>query len=379
MRALPSLLLYILPLCVVSTGWIGVDNVAGVKPSIKRDELFLDFNTSSFIKNSEYFGPYVVGHTLAGYQLHPHLKYTTTSGILTKLGVWLQQDWASPKFFSKRFPTFTLQYQSGVTTFLIGTLDGIDKHRLLRPLCDGERLLTQMPETGFRIYHVSETTFVDLWLHWLTVLNKKKEIPEELLAGLSCEQVIFKASGFTMHLPLQLMLYHVGGQGIAVKDYSLWMGAIGDCINFHMSDSSLVKDYSLAGYYVTNLYVKQPHRAVKRGHGFYGEATCRMAWLKLQLSYWHAYGFNSENFGHPLYQTYACISTQAKPQDIYRHLIFLHIIGTYHITNALTLVLHIDPYYDLKHRLLEHEAGLYLSYNLSLKLLELGNNCETSL
>jgi hypothetical protein len=202
-------------------------------------------------------------------------------------------------------------------------------------------------------------------------LNKPNDIPEELLAGFSFEKLLARTDGFTIHLPFQLLLYHLGGQGIAVKDYSLWIGAVGERMNFHIGAGSLCSDISLAVYYVSNQYVKQPHRPVQRGHGLYGEVAFHTPWLTLQISYWHAYGFSSERLGHPLYQAHYCLNPKVRPQNLYRHLIFLHIYGTYHLTDALTLAIHIDPYYDLKQRLLEHEAGLYLSYNLSFNLIDL--------
>lgn len=371
MLAYPRLLICIITLSMVATGWSSMDNeeVGGLAPT--GEALFVDCNTLSFLKNNEYFGPYLVGHTFAGYQLQPHLKYATSSGVITKLGVWLQQDWASKKFFSQHFPTFTVQYQSGATALLIGTLDGMDQHRLLRPLCDTERMLTQAPETGLRIHHnSSQTTFVDLWLHWLTLLDTKNNIPEELLAGFSCEQLLAKVDRFTIHLPLQVLVYHRGGQGIDIKDYSLWMGAVGGRMNLHIGEYSFLRDCSLGMYYVANQYVKKPKRPVQRGHGLYGEFTYATAWLTFQIGYWYTYGFTSENLGHPLYQTHVGTEYLTTPQNLYRHLIFLHIIGTYHLTNALTFVVHVDPYYDLKHQLLEHEAGLYLRYNLSFQLLD---------
>jgi len=361
----------------LSMGYHGeraIGNLELVERSSKDATLLFNCNTCSFIKNNEYFGPYLEGHTIAGYQLNPHLNYNTVAGIVTKLGVFVQQDWASTKFFAQVSPTFTLQYQSGVNTFLIGTLDGIDQHRLLSPLSASERMLTEMPETGFRIHHLSKTTFADLWLHWLTLLDKKKGIPEELIAGFSLEQVLVQIDNFTMQLPFQLLLYHQGGQGILIKDYSLLMGAIGNRIKFHIGANSIFRELSLALYYVMNQYIKKPHIPVKRGHGLYGEVICNTAWLIFKISYWNAYSFSSGKIGHPIYQTNYCRETKAQPKDLYRHLIFLHLIGTYHIANGLTLVLHIDPYYDLKHRLFEHEAGLYLNYNIAFKLLELENN-----
>jgi hypothetical protein len=332
------------------------------QPSNKHTILSLDVHSLSFIKNNEYFGPFLEGYTLAGYQLHPSFNYISSSGITARLGLFLQRDWATTKFFSRIAPTFTLQYQKDDTFFLMGTLEGVHQHRLLRPLCDVERALTQSPETGFRIYHVGKLTFVDLWLDWLTLLDKPHHIPEELMAGFSCEQLLVDTNLFTLQVPLQVVLYHLGGQGIPVKDYSLWLGALGGRMNLPISENNFLRSLGLAGYYVANHYIKQPNRPFPTGYGFYGQVTCQTAWVTLQASYWNAYGFSSENLGHPLYQSIQLISKQVAHREAHRNLAFLHVSYTYNLTKELELVLHIDPYYDINQHLLEHEAGLYISY-----------------
>jgi hypothetical protein len=337
----------------------------------KHTALSLHIHTLSYIKNNEYFGPFVEGHTLAGYQVHPYFNYISSPNITTKLGLFLQRDWATTKFFSRIAPTFTLQYQKNLTTFLIGTLDGIHTHRLLRPLCNTESILTQSPETGFRIYHAGKRTFVDLWLHWLTLLDKSHHTPEELMAGFSCEQSLVDTDSFTLQLPLQVVLYHLGGQGIPVKDYSLWTGALGGRINLPISESNFFRSLGLAVYYVTNHYIKQPNRPYPTGHGFYGEVTCQTGWVTLQASYWNARDFSSENLGHPLYQSIQLINKQVTHQEAHRHLAFLHVNYAYNLTKELELVLHIDPYYDINHHLLEHEAGIYISYHPCFELMNM--------
>lgn len=341
-----------------------------LQPSDKYNKLSLHVPTLSFIKNNEYFGPFVEGYTLAGYQLHPYINYITFSGITTKFGLFLERNWASTKFLSRGFPTFTLQYKHGNTGFVIGTLDGVRQHRLLPPLYNQERTLTQNPETGFQIYHANKRTVIDLWLHWLTLLDKPNHTPEELMAGFSCEQLLIETDLFTLQLPLQITLYHLGGQGITVKDYSLWIGALGGRMDFSLPTRSFLKKLGLAVYYVANYYMKQAPRPFPTGHGIYGQFTCQNNWITLQASYWNAYGFSSENLGHPLYQSIQLINKHVNYQEKHRHLAFLHVNYTYKLTKELGLVLHIDPYYDLCHHLLEHEAGLYISYRPCFELLK---------
>ena len=353
----------------LANGWTSWAQPEAPQTTGKQTMLSLHLHSLSFIKNNEYFGPLGEGHTLAGYQLYPHFNYSSFPGITMKLGVFLQRNWVVRKLFSRLVPTFTLQYQRNVTTFLMGTLDGVHQHRLLQPLCDAERVISKTPETGLRIYHAGKRTFLDLWLQWLTLLDKSTQVPEELMAGFSCEQLVVDANPFTLQIPLQVVLYHLGGQGMPVKDFSLWVGALGGRISFQVSENRFFKKLSLETYYIANHYVKKVNRPFSTGHGFYGQITWYTSWLTLQASYWNVHGFSSENLGHPLYQSIKLVSKQVTYQEAHRHLTFLHASYTYHLTKELEVVLHIDPYYDINHHLLEHEAGLYVSYRPCFELM----------
>jgi len=325
--------------------------------------LSLHIHTLSFIKNNEYFTPIVEGHTLAGYHIHPYIKYTASEGLTTSCGLFTHRNWAEPQLFSLIAPTFRLQYKQQATTFLIGDLRGDNFHRLIEPLYDIERSLINGPETGLQIYYSSQHTFIDLWLHWLTLLNKTNNIPEELVVGLSFEQILGHISAATIRIPFQLMLYHLGGQGIAVKDFSLWVGAIGGCIDFQLSENSFFKNISLNNYYITNRYIKKVARPFKTGYAFLSQLTFYNNWFTLQSSYWNGYGFSSENLGHPLYQSINITNKQVTYHDKHRHLILLHLCFQHQLTSALKVALQINPYYDIIHDMLEHEAGLYITYS----------------
>ena len=332
------------------------------------NSLALHIHTLSFLQNNEYFGPFIEGYTLGGYQVHPYLAYQSPPGITAKWGIFLQRDWADTKLFSNLTPTFTLQYKKDHTTFLMGTLDGIHTHQLLQPLCNTQRAMMEKPETGLRIYHAHGRTLVDLWLHWLTLLNKSVQMPEELMAGLSFEQSLVDTDLLTLQIPLQVILYHLGGQGVPVRDYSLWVGALGSRLSLRKKGNGLLKKLCLETYYITSHYAKQPDRPFLRGHGLYSQITCHTAWVDLQASYWNAYGFSSENLGHPLYQSMKLVHQHVVHQEAHRHLVFFHINYTHDLTKDLKLVLHMDPYYDINHHLLEHAAGLYITYRPCFEL-----------
>jgi hypothetical protein len=354
-----SLAIFLVSLASVTITHAQSENV--ITPS-NKNSLHLHIHTLSFIKNNEYFNPIVQGHTLAGYHLHPFISYKTYDNITTKLGFFLRRNWGEAKLFSDMVPTFTLRYQQQNFSFLIGNIDGGTAHRLIQPLYDLERTLQGIPETGLQMRYITKSTFLDIWLDWLTLLDKKKDIPEELVAGISVEQRLAYISKIRIGIPLQIMLYHLGGQGITAKDFSLWIGSIGIRIHLKLGKQKLLKNIEFNNYYIANQYVKKVARPYKTGHAFFSQLSLNTNWFTLQGSYWNSYGFSSENLGHPLYQSISIINQQVIHQEKNRHLLLLHIGYKYPITKELKFILHVDPYYDINHHLVEHEAGFYVSY-----------------
>lgn len=348
----------------------GNTSYARIEKAIGDNKPRLDFHvrTLSFIKNNEYFTPILEGHTLAGYQAHPFLAYTASENISTKLGFFIRRYWAERKLFSKIIPTFTIKYQNQSFKFLIGNIHEGIKHRLISPLYDKEIILRGNPENGLQINYLDKNTFLDIWLDWLTLLDKHNNTPEELVAGLSFEQRLIKTSRVTIRLPLQSTLYHLGGQGIPIKDFILWMGAIGANIKFNIGSNQFLRSIELNNYGLANAYIKQVKRPDKLGYGFLNQIIFNTKWFKLEGVYWNGYGFSSENLGHPIYQSISIIDKQVKYREKHRQLILIHLSHKSRLAKDLKLIFHLDPYYDINKQVVEHEAGLYLNYKLSFKL-----------
>lgn len=348
----------------------GNTSYARIEKAIGDNKPRLDFHvrTLSFIKNNEYFTPILEGHTLAGYQVHPLLGYIASENISTKLGFFIRRYWAESKLVSKIIPTFRLKYQNQSFKFLIGNIQGGIKHRLISPLYDKEIILRGDPENGFQINYIAKNTFLVMWLDWLTLLDKHNNTPEELLAGLSFEQRLIKTSRVTIRIPLQLTLYHLGGQGILVKDFSLWMGAIGANIKFNIGSDQFLRSIELNNYCLANAYIKQVKRPYKLGYGFLNQIVFNTKWFKVGGNYWNGYGFSSENLGHPIYQSISIIDKEVKYREKHRQLILLHLSHESGLAKDLKLIFHLDPYYDINKQVIEHEAGFYLNYKPSFKL-----------
>ena len=334
----------------------------------KDKQLFFGINTLSAIRNTEYFGPIIQGHTLLSHQIHPYLRFYPAEHLRVDLGVFTRRDWADIRFFSGAEPTLSFKYQHRGFLLLLGNMEAGNQHRLIAPLYNEAWMLLRAPVPGLQLQYTQGLTFVDVWLAWLTLLRQQDSIPEELAAGISFAQGLIQSQQFNLELPIQGMLYHLGGQGIPTKDYSLFSGAIGIKLGMQVNGYKLLKGLCLESYYVASRYIKEVARPFRYGQGFYGSLTCKTAWVAIVGSYWYGHGFSTENIGSPLYQSMTILNKQVKYQAKVRELFLLRLLYEYQLADGVTLGLHLDPYYDFGNNLLEHAEGLYISYRPCFKL-----------
>ena len=358
-----------------SSAWAQFHNQHLTNTSVVEEaqyrQSFLGMDTFSFLKNSEYFGPFVKGHTLAGHQIHPYLRLYPTSYLCVSLGVFTRRDWADTQFFSKAEPTFTLKYENKNLSFLLGAIEGGTYHRLIAPLYDWKRMLLRGPEPGLQLRYNGSRMFIDAWLDWLTLLNKPNNTPEELVAGMSLDPILIESRQITLGAPIQAILYHLGGQGITTKDYSLLLGTLGGRLTIRMPKHQLLKRICLENYYVANQYIKDIARPFKYGQAFYGSLALKTAWLAITGRYWYGHKFASENLGTPLYQSIAMLDKQVQHQETIRQLFFLQLLYDYQLTDEIYFGIYLEPYYDFRNHLLEHDAGLYVIYRPYRRLTSL--------
>jgi hypothetical protein len=324
---------------------------------------YASIQTLSFLKNSEYFGPFAEGETLGGFQLHPLISYQPTPYFTAQGGLFMRRYWADSQFASTLAPTFRVVFQSPWSQLLLGTLPEGSAHRLIRPLYHASQLLTAPPATGLAITWGTTSRFLHSWLDWRSLLHRARQQPEVLVGGLSAGQQLLDIHPFSFHLPLQLVVYHLGGQGIAVKSFSTWMGALGLQVTYHLPSSYFLRDIVCESYYVGNVYVKSANRPFRQGRGWLSQATLCFPPFCLQTSYWRGWDFSSENVGHPLYQSMRIVDSEAIYQERDRQLLLCQLSFKTVIGRSLAVGLHVDPYYDVRHRLLEQEAGLYIIYS----------------
>jgi hypothetical protein len=244
----------------------------------------------------------------------------------------------------------------------VGTLPDGNVQRLIAPLYSATEQLISPPPTGFFFFRERTTRFICLWLDWRTLLDIATQRPEVFTAGLSIEQQVVRANPILVQVPLQTVVYHQGGQGIPIKSFSLWAGTLGIRFTWQPMNRFTSK-VEWGNYYLMNAYQQPVKRFFKKGQGWLSQLSWYVHPFILQLAYWKGEGFSSENLGNPLYQSMRISNNQVVYQEKHRRLLLFHIGYIVGLRKDLSIGLHVNPYYDLIRRLVEHEAGLYVRYN----------------
>jgi hypothetical protein len=234
-------------------------------------------------------------------------------------------------------------------------------------LYNRERFLTRGCESGFEFQYMGTKSRLNLWLEWLSMLDQQANRPEELCVGLAWKYVLYKKAKIKLGVPVQLFLYHLGGQNITIRDYSLLLGAIGATVSFVLPEYSGLKSVSFKNYWVFNRYLKAVNRPFKQSQAFYSQLQAKIAWLKLAISYWQGKGFISENLGEPIYQSVAWSGSRVTYQEKSRKLLRIDFMAAYELSEQLILNFCFAPYYDFKNHCLEHSEGLVVTYDLVYK------------
>lgn len=332
--------------------------------------LFLGINTLGFAKNNEYFNDIADGYTLFGYQLNPYLSYHPTANFKVSAGVYLQKDFGG-KGYVDIAPTFSLEYRHNDATLIFGNLEGGTSHRLIEPLYDFERVLTDRLENGIQYRVERESLFLDTWVDWQNMIYKGDPEQERIGGGLSLDYQIMNADGLEVWMPAQLVVRHIGGQidnnPQPLQTYTNMAAGL----SVEKVMNGLVHSIRMDNYYV---YYKDfsPERLhpFEDGSGWYINLGVKAKrHFEVMGSYWRGHEFISI-MGGQLYPSVS--STYKKPNAVeeVRELFIMRLMYNLNIADHLVLSTRVEPYFDLQNQAFEYSYGFYINYSTDFFLLK---------
>lgn len=332
------------------------------------NKLWFDINALGFNKNNEYFNDIADGYTLFGYQLAPLITYQPLKNFAFTGGAYFRKDFGT-NGFQEIEPIVRFTYHKDSLQLIFGTLNGALAHRLIEPLYDFDRSLMDPLENGLQVRYFKKSWFADFWIDWQRMIYEGDPFQEEVLGGLSLEKE-FKIDKVSLFIPLQLLMYHEGGQIDTDPDplETFWNSAIG--LRLQGTPKRNIKRWQTSMYY---LYYKdmsnQKLQAFDDGQGFYANASFTTNFdLQVMLSYWKGEDFISI-VGGQLYPSTSSVFKRPDRIERDRELMILRFSHNIHVFKGIYVVSRFEPFYDLRNETFEFSHGLYINYRQKIPLL----------
>ena len=321
----------------------------------------LQFNSLSFLKNTEYFNPIVKGRTLFGNQFNPKLVYQPAANVRIEAGVYAWKDFGNTKF-SDIAPTFTIKIKKDSLQFLFGTLEGNLNHRLIEPLYNFDRLITHRLENGVQLVYHKPGFYLDGWIDWQQMIYDQSSFQEKIFAGVNTHLRLLKTQHYQLNSIFQTTIKHQGGQintGSSPVSTSL-NTALGLKLVWTNTAASFLKGISTEHYWA-HLQTDNPDLVFKNGNGLYLNLTAHYKPFDLMLSYWNASDYVAP-LGGDLYQSLSRDVSTPTYTQAKRNLFIVRFLKNWKVLPNLWMSFRVEPHYDFGNAIFEHAEGLYLVY-----------------
>ncbi|MDZ4715945.1 MAG: hypothetical protein SH819_10795 [Cytophagales bacterium] len=362
MRPLPFLFI-VFCMVPVAAAWSQLDNRAFedrlvVEPA-DSGKLFAGVNAMGFLKNNEYSKTIIPGYTLFGVQVQPYLSYQISRNVRLDAGAYFQKDFGNEDV-STATPVFSLKWRKNAYAIIFGNIEGSLNHRLIEPLYDFERVLNNRLESGIQFQLNREDFFVDAWLDWQYMQHLKDSRQEQFVAGLSVQKRIARIGSGSLHLPVQVVSRHQGGQldmaGLPIQ--TLVNTAVG--LEYIKPFEGFIRKMRVNGFYVYDKDITKTRQAYLDGDGWYfnGTVTSRFG-LDVMVSYWQAREFMSFQGG----RIYPAVSP-LNPETIQPapRLLILRFLYNYNVSEDLSVAIRYEPFLDLAAQSFQYSYGVYVNY-----------------
>ncbi len=177
------------------------------------DSQQLSFNlyNLNYLNNTEWFGNIPLSGTLFGYQLIPEIEYQVSPKLMIKGGIYLQKEFGRPNYTTIA-PTFEVKYRAKHSSYIIGNLEGNLNHGYIEPIYDYKLIINERLENGFQFLVDTKPYNHDLFINWRKAIHPGDKFKEEFDIGYVANLNVVNKNNWDIHLPLQLLYSHKGGQ-----------------------------------------------------------------------------------------------------------------------------------------------------------------------
>ncbi|MBK7690342.1 MAG: hypothetical protein IPK62_16730 [Bacteroidetes bacterium] len=347
-----------------------LENPINVKDSLQQ-KVLLSIQSNNFFKNNEYFGKISTGYTLMGSQLGAQFAYMPNAFVRLQAGAFFQKDFGNDTSLLVK-PILSCKIQKNGYSVIFGSLEGNISHRLIEPLYNYERFISNPIENGLQIKVDKEKLWSDTWLQWERMQYPGSTFQEEFSVGHHTDFSIIKQKQWELSIPLQFLVSHKGGQ-IDIDTTPLKTianAAIGFKVHFNnQREGAFIKSLSTENYY-TLFNDLSPTKTLtfKQGSGLYINATAISKYdIAASVGYWNASQFLASRGGY-LFQSEASIYGTPGYVQANRNLLFFRVLYARKVFNVLDVNVRFEPYYDLDAATFEYSYSVFFTYKSDFTL-----------
>ncbi len=263
--------------------------------SSRQNSLFFKIENSNFLKNNEFFGDFIQGYTLIGYNIAPSLIYYPTSKSKLEVGVHFLK-YSGIEHFTKTLPLLRFQYKiHKAIDVVIGSLYGTANHNIIEPLFRHEFFYTDPVENGLQFLFNTKKYKGDIWINWQQFIFKGDDKQEIFTLGIANRFFLYNFNDkHHLTLPLQTIFVHQGGQinETSAELVTLNNSAIG--LNYRFTPNGLIKHADFESLFLTFNDMSTVHQyPYIQGFGVYSRAAVKVSYFELQVAHWYGNSYMS--------------------------------------------------------------------------------------
>ena len=340
------------------------------------DRLAFDLDATTFVRDAEFFLPYVKGYTACGFRLTPSLCYKANGRTRLRGGVMLTGV-AGTQGLWKVEPVFAIDYTPRPwLTLTMGTIEGSTAHLLGEPMYDKERWFYDYKEDGMQVRTSTRRWQSDTWLNWEHFLEPWTADQERFTLGSRHEFVLLgeEEDRWYLSVPLAFMGSHRGGQFSTLDTCieTLFNESVGLEAQLPVADRAVLRA-DMPFYFFQNNSPEQ-HTAFSDGWGCHPRLTfsfstqpIRSWWqrpveaghrFELGIGYWYGHHYQSAR-GSYMYQGVSWFDTAFCAPE--RHLLTVS-VDYEHEFEAITFAIDATAYYDPDCRKADFVFGVVLRF-----------------
>ena len=357
----------------------------------RQNSWLIGVDAATFLRDAEFSLPYTRGYTATGFFVTPYAKHLIGRDAQMTFGVHLAGVAGSDGIRQWK-PLVRLEYMPHRNVRIVmGSLYGTLTHGLFEPMLDRERYIYDHYEEGMQILAqipiagwLGLTT--DTWLHWEELLEPWQMTQERFTLGSSNVLLMWRwarntQQGVVLSMPFSFLGTHRGGQFSALDTCieSLFNENVGLRLNVSLARKSAVA-VDLPMFFYQDISPRKC-QSYDKGWGLWPQVSCdfplsscrsidpledrphwRGEWkVLLQAGYWYGNQFIAPR-GSYLFQSVSWHKKDFVAPE--RKMLTAKVGLENQYTDAFSLGLDAEFYYDLHERAMDIAFGIYLRYRL---------------